>query len=149
MEKKYQLCYISGDDEFEANQFTAWFTPRFEKQWGDDWDDAPYEHNSGDPYQYDYDSEKVKREGKEPWYPKIEIVKILVENANYQNQVVTPRTGRTNSPYSVEDINNGAVPWLLIKRENQKSIAIPAGIELSEFKKILKELEFNLYVKEE
>lgn len=28
-----------------------YFTSDIENQWGDDWDDRPYEHNAGKPYQ--------------------------------------------------------------------------------------------------
>ena len=40
----YKLCYI------EKN-FAYFTTQDLEKQWGDDWDDAPYEHNAGTPYE--------------------------------------------------------------------------------------------------
>ena len=37
------LCYVKGP--------WAYFTTQpLKKQWGDDWDDAPYEHNAGEPY---------------------------------------------------------------------------------------------------
>jgi len=37
------LCYVSPP--------WAWFTSLpVEEQWGDDWDDAPYQHNAGRPY---------------------------------------------------------------------------------------------------
>jgi hypothetical protein len=42
MKKEYRLCYIDGQK--------AWFTDNFEKQWGDDWNDKPYECNAGEPY---------------------------------------------------------------------------------------------------
>ena len=42
MKKEYKLCYVEGQK--------AWFTDNFEKQWGDDWNDKPYECNAGEPY---------------------------------------------------------------------------------------------------
>lgn len=42
MEKEFKLCYVEGNK--------AWFTDNFENQWGDDWDDKPYEDNAGYPY---------------------------------------------------------------------------------------------------
>lgn len=36
------LCYVDGGKAY----FT---TQKLEDQWGDDWDDAPYEHNAGIP----------------------------------------------------------------------------------------------------
>lgn len=41
--KEYKLCYV--EDNF------AYFTNDFENQWGDDWNDRPYEHNAGEPYE--------------------------------------------------------------------------------------------------
>ena len=43
-DKQYRLCYVSGN--------VMYFTDNFKNQWGDDWDDAPYEHNAGEPYEY-------------------------------------------------------------------------------------------------
>ena len=42
MEEEYKLCYVEGQK--------AYFTSNFEKQWGDDWNDRPYECNAGEPY---------------------------------------------------------------------------------------------------
>lgn len=40
---KYKLCHV------ERN--FAYFTRLpLDEQWGDDWNDAPYEHNAGTPY---------------------------------------------------------------------------------------------------
>ena len=50
---EYKLCYVDGNK--------AWFTNNFEKQWGDDWNDRPYEHNAGLPY--DHWSELIKENG--------------------------------------------------------------------------------------
>ena len=42
--KPFKLCYVRHN--------ILYFTDSFEKQWGDDWDDAPYEHNAGEPYEW-------------------------------------------------------------------------------------------------
>ena len=87
MIKNAVLCYIEGPWAFFTTQL-------FEKQWGDDWDDAPYEHNAGYPY--------GPREG-ESW----EIVKIA-----WDGPFITPDGGVTNSRYSVQSINRGDIAWL-------------------------------------
>ena len=73
----FRLCYIDDieqevynpdydPDDFRSYRMSPWipnpeyvegkkekwafFTPMFERQWGDDWNDAPYEHNAGYPY---------------------------------------------------------------------------------------------------
>ena len=38
-----KLCYLENN--------IMYFTSDIENQWGDDWDDRPYEHNAGKPYQ--------------------------------------------------------------------------------------------------
>lgn len=40
--EQYRLCYIDGNK--------AWFTDNFDRQWGDDWDDRPYQCNAEEPY---------------------------------------------------------------------------------------------------
>lgn len=79
----FRLCYIDDD--------TAFFTNHFEDQWGDDWDDAPYEHNAGSPYAHT---------GHE-----IYVVK-------FSGMFETPSDSHYNSPYSVSDINAKKIPWL-------------------------------------
>ena len=93
-ELNYKLCYI--DDH------CAWFTSNFEHQWGDDWDDKPYECNAGEPYD-DY----IDDEGKEH---KINLIKVYFELPEYYNYL--PCDKHFNSPYTVEMINKGAVAWI-------------------------------------
>lgn len=40
--ENWKLCYVSHG--------RAYFVEDFENAWGDDWNDAPYEHNAGEPY---------------------------------------------------------------------------------------------------
>jgi hypothetical protein len=88
-----RLCYVDAPWAYFTTQDRA-------DQWGDDWDDAPYEHNAGAPYTY---GEHNKKEGRAPWH----IIKIA-----YDGDFETPRCAHLNSPWSVEKINDGAVPWL-------------------------------------
>lgn len=45
----FKLCYI----ESSGSGGTAYFTTNdLDRQWGDDWNDAPYEHNAGSPYEW-------------------------------------------------------------------------------------------------
>lgn len=85
-----KLCY--------ADNGQAWFTTQdLDKQWGDDWDDRPYEHNAGAPYEWSGE------DTGDPW----EIVEI-----RFQGDFYAPCEGYCNSPWSVRDINSGAVAWL-------------------------------------
>ena len=95
-----------------------YFTNDLEKQWGDDWDDIPYEHNAGTPYNHNTDLIIV------PFiieYFKLE--KMVEVERNYEDllticplfddiEVRFPCDGYLNSPYSIDMINTGAIPWL-------------------------------------
>lgn len=92
-EREPVLCYVSGS-------LLVFTTQALEDQTGDDWNDAPYEHNAGYPYAYgDHDAKR----GKEPWQ--------LVE-LYYQGDFEQPSSWAYNSPYSIDHINARAVPWL-------------------------------------
>lgn len=87
------------------------------EQWGDDWNDVPYEHNAGDPYE------------REPY----DITKVAIDGWSWQQ----PCEGHYNSPYSVQDINAGAVAWLRDPYE-KPPVEIPAGTTLKHFMAIMK-----------
>lgn len=107
------LCYIEEPWAF----FT---TKPLQEQWGDDWNDIPYECNSERPYEY---------EG------------FKVTKVAYEGDFVTPKEGHYNSPYSVEMINRGAIAWLKSAqwRKDSPLIIIPAGTTLSGFKQLIAE----------
>ena len=93
----YRLCYVSNN--------ILYFTDNFKHQWGDDWNDAPYEHNADPPYEWDE---------RESWKwnithgrGHIRYIAIMPEWCIRQ-----PCDGHLNSPYSVENINKGAIAWL-------------------------------------
>jgi hypothetical protein len=125
--KEYKLCYVSGQK--------AYFTTQdIKEQWGDDWDDAPYEHNAGIPYKYD-DHDKAK--GKEPW----DIFELY-----YESKLETPNTWVSNSNYSVQDINKGAVAWLESPRYDKEGIRLYGGTTLGEFINVIKRTGGSVYL---
>jgi hypothetical protein len=103
---KAVLCYVDDD--------IAWFTTLdLKDQWGDDWNDAPYESNAGRPY------------SDEPW----QIFRLRI-NGCWD----TPEYGHFNSPYSVEDINSGAIAWLSGEGEvSGVEYSFPAGMTMGDF----------------
>lgn len=127
--KQPVLCYVKDNWAF----FT---TQKLSDQWGDDWNDAPYEHNAGEPYTFsDYD----KEQGREPW----EIVKVV-----FDSELDTPASWAFNSPWSVEQINAGVVAWLVTPTwSSGKTVAIPAGTPLDEFCRLVKESGGDIYTK--
>ena len=114
---KYRLCYI-------RNNF-AYFTRKpLNEQWGDDWNDAPYEHNAGEPYE------------DEPGQ-----IKVLA----FKGDFVTPEEAYApGSPYSIEDINNGRIYWLKVLYSDEK---IYAGASIKEFIRFIEKNEGQIFVK--
>lgn len=130
MKKEYRLCYVDGQK--------AWFTDSFEKQWGDDWNDKPYECNAGEPYnswsELIEDNEDIfKRKYK---HHQIKL-KTLYFEANDWSEQKPCDMGR----FSVEDINKGTVAWVHTDKFN-----ILAGTEIEEFIKIIKENGGKIYM---
>lgn len=101
--KDLKLCYVEDG--------IAYFTNNPE-QWGDDWNDAPYQHNAGTPYQ---------EEG-------FELMKVGFYTAyNYSE----PSEYFHSKHFSVEEINCKFIPWLI-----PSSVKIPpifAGESIKEF----------------
>ena len=109
----FRLCYVTGD--------RAWFTSRaITDQWGDDWNDAPYWCNAGDPYGY---GDHNKKRGDAPW-------KLLF--VGWRGEFTTPEERGINC--SVQLINAEEMAWL---RDNTNA-AIAAGASLADFVKFIK-----------
>jgi len=121
------LCYIEGN--------RAYFTTQsLETQRGDDWNDAPYEHNAGTPYEWSEHNDKD--------IPQWEIICVYF-NVNMQ----TPENiAYCNSHYSVERINHGAAAWLYSDDWHIKPIM--AGTTLSNFKAQIKAAGGRVYVED-
>jgi hypothetical protein len=152
------LCYIEG--------CWAYFTTQpLDKQWGDDWDDAPYEHNAGTPYEWHefdglgcvclgnggpryYGPTGCSEEGHEPVQPR---ERWTITRVAFDDVMDTPREGVLNSSWSVQQINRGDVAWLRPCRweENEAAQPIMAGTTLSEFKRLLALCGGKVYVAEE
>lgn len=143
----YKLCYVDfalgkayDEDKFEWIPFgdendiihyNAFFTPiDLKDQWGDDWDDHPYEYNAGEPYDDYHDENDVLKE--------INIYVIQFAVPNLEKTLLTPRdfcVGVYGSHVSVSQINSGMVAWLYV-RESYKhcdGFAIQAGIKIDDF----------------
>lgn len=109
------LCYVDGPWAY----FT---TQKLSKQWGDDWDDAPYEHNAETPYE-----PHLPRDVDAAGNPLWEITKVA-----WDGPFIEPSDGHLNSPYTVRQINAGAIAWLRTAHMD-KIVCIQAGVTLTEF----------------
>lgn len=115
-----KLCYVDGP--------FAYFTDQpLSTQWGDDWDDAPYEHNAGEPYQH-HGERIVKLAWEGPFNP--------------------PSYPHLNSPYSVRDINLGPDrrPWLTPDSWAKNGEPIMAGDSPEEFTRKVRAAGGAVYV---
>jgi hypothetical protein len=72
------------------------------EQWGDDWDDAPFEYNAGKVYSKFIEGNKV----------------IAFE---FDDLVVDPTYGMPNSVYSKNDMINRSVPCIVAIRESRRN----------------------------
>ncbi len=107
-----RLCYVNGTRAYFTTQPLA-------TQWGDDWDDAPYEHNAGEPYEW--------RPARGQPYTIVRV--------SWSAPLNTPdeRWLGANTPWSVIDINCGATPWL------DGAVKIWGGTTLDEFRRRIAE----------
>jgi hypothetical protein len=119
--KEPVLCFIHDDRVY----FTS---GDIEKQWGDGWNDAPYECNAGEPYD--------TIEGQ-----KIEITKLI-----YEGDFDQPCTGKSNSGYSIETINKRVTPWLKTPPYLREfKIEIYAGCTISDFIRLVRLARGKVY----
>lgn len=116
--KNFKLCYVENRRAFFTNK-------DFKEQWGDDWDDAPYEHNAGYPYE----------DG---------VYKII--SLYFYADLNEPNFSYINSPYSVEDINNGAIAWLSSPSYNNNKVYIQAGTTVKEFIEKIQSIEGEIFL---
>lgn len=154
MNKDFKLCYIDG--------CWAYFTTQdLDKQWGDDWDDVPYEHNAGDPYTPCWHNEpehinktigrgfikagelcrceSCKKDWNDDGTPKYEVIKLAFK-ANGTAQPCDVGSG--SSPFSVKGINKGVCAWLWTD-----DVVINAGCSIDEFKQKIKLMGGDVYEK--
>lgn len=105
---------------------------------GDDWDDAPYEHNADEPY----DSWSELIEDNEDWAKRkfihhpIELKTLYFEINDYWNYIPCDR-----GSFSVEEINKGAIAWIITDK-----FCIPAGTTIEKFIEIIQENGGTIYV---
>ena len=127
IKEQHVLCYVSGGAAYFTNQ-------PLDKQWGDDWDDVPYEHNAGRPYGWQDTKWDHKKRGfvpndEPPW---------VITEVHWSGPFVTPNEHHNNSPYSVENINSGRVAWLQSPNWGSHGVNIYAGTTLEDFIRLVK-----------
>jgi hypothetical protein len=116
----------------------AYFTTQpIDQQWGDDWNDAPYEHNAGRPYTF-HDGDG-----------KLSDASWKIERIAFVGPLETPCSWTPNSQYSVEMINKGLVPWLQTDRyTNGSRVQIWAGTPMDTFCTLVRQAGGMVYLPE-
>ena len=121
------LCYVS-------KPWAYFTTQELSKQWGDDWGDAPYEHNAGVPYN---DRATSSADMDVIWAePRWRVYRVAFRGpwcdpAEHQHAA--------NSPWSVKDINGGAVSWLIDSGFGEADVPnIAAGVSFKLFRKVVR-----------
>lgn len=121
-----KLCYVGGS-------FAYFTTQDLKDQWGDDWDDAPYEYNAGPPYEPKGD--KTERFGLPEW----RILKVAFDG-------VSPLYAG-DAYFSVNQINLlGVIPWLEGHTKEGELIQIFAGTTIDEFQQLVKKAQGKTYL---
>lgn len=145
----FKLCYVDNG--------VAYFTTKeLAKQWGDDWNDAPYEHNAGTPYEpsVHYYADGSTKLSPDSWNtdgtPKWQLLELRFSAQG--NEFLEPCSEHHNSPFSVESINEGQVPWLKAqvwsRQEKEYSIAgeLKAGATVDEFISFIEKFDGVVWV---
>ena len=110
-----QLCYVK---KLAEDTHELWFSSIDpELVWGDDWDDAPYEHNAGEPNDVGLDQRPVQFE------------RVILRSY----PLTSACDNYLNSPFSVKALNAMEFPWLISRK-----CEFYSGISLEE---LLEELQ--------
>jgi len=119
------LCYV--DHRGFHREPTAWFTTRqLDHQWGDAWNENPYEGYAGKPWPYAFLNATC---GVEPW----KLASVGFEAPSLKFAEDWPERGRR----SVKAINQGTIPWLFGWPRGENPVKIYAGCPLREFKRLV------------
>lgn len=135
--------YVAGEQEL-----FAYFTPKdLAEQWGDDWNDIPYEHNAEMPYDDVVVETKITESGmcvaSKVEHYDIVVVLCCVKSNNYMLPKDYGYGG--NSPFSVDMIDGGAVAWIYDPADGKigNMTSIHAGCGLESFVNALGRIEEN------
>jgi len=126
----WRLCMIDG-----CWAYFAQCAPT--EVWGDDWDDAPHECNAEPPYSDSIEGGVLKVAFDGDW------------------KIGGTQCCQLNAPdhphgYSVQEINQGAMPWLYIPHHGDRypeiRLSIHAGVTLAEFTAAIKQGDGQVYL---
>lgn len=121
--KGFALCYVERCDRLDITDehdysthigYRLFFTDAdLSDQWGDDWDDAPYDCNAGWPY-----DDTHTADGNGGWIKHEHTILVLNVTISVEHAPTIPAEyGGYNSSFSVEMINQGACAWMFFGKD--------------------------------
>ena len=128
--------YPNPDYQESIHDYCAYFTSiDLKNQWGDEWDDAPYEYNGGMPYDFQMISPKQNEH-------TILGVRFHLD----KSKMIQPKDWGREDSFSIQSINSGAIPWIYLPGSHKKcnGICIHAGCNPFTFKQLLEEMKDRL-----
>ena len=120
--KGFGLCYVERCERLDINDeqgnrthvgLRLFFTNAdLKEQWGDDWNDAPYDCNAGWPY-----DDTHTPDGKGGWIKHEHTILVLNVSLAVEHWPTLPEEYGYNSPFTVENINLGACAWMFFGKD--------------------------------
>ena len=121
--KGFALCYVEKCERLDINDehddrthvgLRLFFTNAdLKDQWGDDWNDAPYDCNAGWPY-----DDTHTADGNGGWIKHEHTILVLNVSLSHELWMEMPEDfGGYCSVFSVDSINEGACAWLFFHKE--------------------------------
>ena len=150
LSKDFKLCYIEKVDRYGWDEFNRevelynddnthldlYFTDcDMKDQWGDDWNDMPYQYNAGIPYDAHYDGDKRVEHN-------IIKVRCNLRSNDGKGCGYYYHIPEDFCSFSVEMINAGIAAWLSISGDKDDNwIVIQGGDSMSKVIKTLKKFK--------
>lgn len=133
------LCYVHEPwTSTEVNRVAYFTTQPLAEQWGDDWNDAPYDCNAGRPYTWRRERYAKQPDGTYGWEPNPQPSWRVFE-VEFTGPFETPAGIAFNTPYCVQDINEGKIPWLWTNSaDDAPTVVINAGVTFTRFRALVR-----------
>jgi hypothetical protein len=133
------LCYVFEPwTSTQVNRVAYFTTQPLAEAWGDDWNDSPYDCNAGRPYtwrrtRYAKQPDATYKTEPNPQPPWREF------EAEFTGPFDTPAVLAFNTPYCVQDINDGKIPWLWTDSDGRgPSVVVNAGVSFTRFRTLVR-----------
>ena len=120
--KGFALCYVETCERLDIRDehddrthigLRLFFTDAdLSNQWGDDWNDAPYDCNAGWPY-----DDTHTADGKGGWIKHDHTILVMNVTLEGGHDITLPEYYGYNTPFTVEMINQGACAWMFFGKE--------------------------------